>query len=196
VHPDRLVGASPDELERAHFKMHELNAAWEVLRDPERRAAYDTTRPGAPVTVVDPGGSPAPRIAGFGGAPLVGSAPTRTVADLEPEVEGAPTVVRRRRWSRHGPALAVGALVLLVTVIALLATLTAEPEPTNVETTERFPVGSCVTIGLDQVVEEASCVSAGAREIVAKEAFPRPCPSGTEALVLIEQNVSLCLPGR
>ncbi len=38
-HPD--TSGSPESIER----MRQINEAWEVLRDPERRAAYDRTRP-------------------------------------------------------------------------------------------------------------------------------------------------------
>jgi hypothetical protein len=189
MHPDRLVGASADEIERAHFKMGELNQAWEVLRDPERRARYDAAGRGS-------GGAPGPPlVAGLRhGAAIVPPSPARSVAELEREVVDQPTVVHRRRWSRHGPALAVAALLLMVAVVGCLATVTQDPEPTNVETTERFPVGSCVVVSLDQTIDEAACTRPGARQIVAKEAFPRPCPADTEAVVLLEQDVSLCLP--
>jgi DnaJ domain len=195
VHPDRLVGASPDEIERAHFKMGELNAAWEVLRDPERRAQYDAATGVVGDTLVATEPHP--------GAPRIGAAyshrptgiPYRPagVPDLEPEVEAQPTVVQKRRWTSHGPVLVVIALVLLVAIAGCIATVSSDPAPTKFETTERFPVGSCVVVQQDDTVTEASCRLVGARRVVGREPFPRPCPTGTEAIVLIEEDSSLCV---
>lgn len=41
LHPDRLAGASSAERTLAERRMREVNAAWSVLSDPDRRAAYD-----------------------------------------------------------------------------------------------------------------------------------------------------------
>lgn len=41
LHPDRQAGASPAERQLAERRMREVNAAWTVLSDPDRRAAYD-----------------------------------------------------------------------------------------------------------------------------------------------------------
>ncbi len=42
LHPDRHHGASSEVLEAAGRAMAELNRAWEVLRDPQSRALYDS----------------------------------------------------------------------------------------------------------------------------------------------------------
>ena len=59
VHPDRHAGAPPDAVATATRRMAELNEAWAVLSDPDRRSAYDRTlgRPGGtstPRTVREP----------------------------------------------------------------------------------------------------------------------------------------------
>jgi len=41
VHPDHHAGASDEVVEEARRQMRLLNEAWEVLRDTDRRAAYD-----------------------------------------------------------------------------------------------------------------------------------------------------------
>ena len=41
LHPDRTLGASAADAERAARRMQEVNDAWRVLRDPDARAAYD-----------------------------------------------------------------------------------------------------------------------------------------------------------
>jgi hypothetical protein len=195
VHPDRLVGASAEELERAHFKMQELNAAWEVLREPDRRAAYDAEA-----------GVKSPVAAGVAGGPVWGPAvavPTvrargavfrpQGVPELEPEFESVPTVVRKRDWKGHAPALVVVVLVVFVAAVACVAAVTSGPAPTNIETTERFPSGTCITVSREHVVSEASCRLAGAKVVVTREAFPRPCPTDTEAILLVEDDESLCV---
>jgi hypothetical protein len=175
--------------------MQELNAAWEVLRDPERRARYDATqRPAGDTLVATEESDRAPRI-GSAYTPRPTGVPFRPagVPELEPEIEAEPTVVRRRNWTGHLPALVVVALVVLVAVVGCLAAVTSEPEPTNIETTERFPDGTCVVVGQDQVVTESSCRTVGARRVVGREAFPKPCPTGTEALVILAEDQSLCV---
>jgi hypothetical protein len=195
VHPDRLVGATPAELQRAHFKMQELNAAWEVLRDPERRARYDASQRPAGDTLLATEAPPHSPHIGAAYTPRATGISFRPtgVPELEPEVEAEPTVVHRRSWTGHLPALVVVALVVLVAVVGCLAAVTSDPAPTNIETTERFPVGTCVIVGQDQVVAESSCRLVGARRVVGREAFPKPCPTGTEALVLLSEDESLCV---
>jgi hypothetical protein len=195
VHPDRLVGASADEVERAHFKMQELNAAWEVLRDPERRAEYDAHGGVAGTTLVATEATPQAPRTGPAYSPRSVGLPFRPqgVPELEPEIEAAPTVVQRRRWTSHGPVLVVIALVFLVAVVGCLAAVSSDPPPTNIQTTQRFPVGSCVTVRQDETVTEASCRLAGAQRVVGREAFPRPCPGDTVAVLLLDENASLCV---
>jgi hypothetical protein len=41
LHPDRTMGASAEEAERAARLMQEVNEAWRVLKEPASRAAYD-----------------------------------------------------------------------------------------------------------------------------------------------------------
>jgi curved DNA-binding protein CbpA len=186
VHPDRLGEVSDSEREQAEWKMAELNLAWEVLRDPERRLAHDRdlARGGAP------GGT---RQAGRAAAAAAPDQPDLGVPPLEPEVEGAPTVVRRRRWGAHAPLIVVALLVVLVAVVGCLATITSGPAPEGVETTERFPVGSCVLVGADATVSEVACGEVGALLVIAREPFPRPCPSGSAAVLVREQDTSLCI---
>lgn len=45
-HPDRLMGAAPADREVAAQRMARVNAAWSVLSDRNRRAAYDSARSG------------------------------------------------------------------------------------------------------------------------------------------------------
>lgn len=59
-HPDRLGGREPGERERATARMARVNAAWTLLSDPTRRAAYDARSglgptPASAWNVRDPG---------------------------------------------------------------------------------------------------------------------------------------------
>lgn len=45
-HPDQLHGASAADRAQAAARMARVNAAWTVLSDPAKRAAYDATRSG------------------------------------------------------------------------------------------------------------------------------------------------------
>ena len=49
-HPDRLVGARPDERAVAAVRMARINAAWSVLSDHGRRAQYDASWRGEPTS--------------------------------------------------------------------------------------------------------------------------------------------------
>jgi hypothetical protein len=188
VHPDRLVDADADATAQAEFKMRELNAAWEVLRDPARRAEYDRRSGVRPSVTVGPGIDPS-------SAPVVG--PPAGVPDLEPEIEGRPTVAARRRsrWVRHGPVIVVAVLASLVGVVSCIASVADRSDPTEVETTDRFPVGSCIVIAQDLTVTEALCTRPDALQVLGREPFPKACPAGMRAVVLLERDESLCVPG-
>lgn len=49
-HPDRLVGVPPTERAHAAARMARVNAAWSVLSDRQRRAAYDASWRDTPAT--------------------------------------------------------------------------------------------------------------------------------------------------
>ncbi|MFM7509507.1 MAG: J domain-containing protein [Actinomycetota bacterium] len=61
LHPDRQAGASPAERALAERRMQEVNAAWTVLSDPDRRRRYDRSlRPTDERATTPPGPSPQP----------------------------------------------------------------------------------------------------------------------------------------
>jgi hypothetical protein len=70
-HPDAHPSAEPDVATRSRRAMAEINAAWEVLGDPEKRRAYDwaigtTPRP-APRASADDGPAAEDGLEGFAG---------------------------------------------------------------------------------------------------------------------------------
>lgn len=195
-----MVDADASHREAAQLKMAELNAAWEVLRDPKRRAELDQRRAGSPGRAV-PGGD-APTNTGRERAGAEGAAPAPTwsagsapggVPLLEPELEDAPTVVARRPgWQAHPVEVIVVVLVLLVVVVALAAT-GSQQDPEGVDTTERFAPGSCVQVTPTPGLVEATCDQPGAVVVLGSEPFPRPCPAGSQAVVLLEEQRSVCI---
>lgn len=106
-HPDRLVGAGPDEQETAAVRMARINAAWSVLSDHGRRAQYDAARRGD-----DPSGATV-REAGHTWEPFDDADDPIDPRLLDDTPTGAPTL---RRGLTFVPAvLAVsgtGALIL------------------------------------------------------------------------------------
>ena len=73
-------------------------------------------------------------------------------------------------------------------------------------TVEEFAVGTCVVVGFGpelatptpaeqarEVVVAVPCAQAGARTIVDRVPFPKPCPRGTSAQLMADTWDSLCL---
>lgn len=192
LHPDRLGPDATDaEREAAAWRMAEVNAAWWVLGNPSRRADFDlgrerSRRPGSAA-----GAAPGDR---RDTAPAEAPYPPENVPDLEPEVAGAPTVIRRpSRWRVYGPVIVAGVLVVVVVFVLIIASVSAPPDPENVETTGLFPVGSCVQITPARTVVPAACDATGAVTVLGREPFPQPCPPRTAAIVMLELNESICV---
>jgi hypothetical protein len=176
-HPDRQRAEGGDA-ERAAFRMQEINAAWTVLRNPAGRAAYDAELAAA----TDP---PRPGGRAVGGPPP--AVPARAATP-------APSPVP---WGCLGVAVVCIVLALIVTAYA--ATNRVERPDIDVEVREPYAPGSCVQLpggaagGTRVTVVEVPCD--GAHDAVVRErtTFPRPCPSGTTAVVLSDGATQLCL---
>jgi hypothetical protein len=176
LHPDRFATGTDDDRANADFKMKELNAAWAVLREPETRQAYDAEQKTKKLTSSG-------KSRGVGVSPVVAGA-----AEVEPPVA---VVASRSMWVVYGPMIALGSLLALVLLLAALAG--PGEEPLGVETTERYPVGSCVVVDDDDEPSEVACDGPNTGTVQDKVNFPRPCPSGTVAIVLTNEQLSLCL---
>lgn len=211
-HPDRLTDRSPDAVETAEFRMREINAAWEVLRNPAARARYDDELRDA-AGGVTPGGTSSGR--GRPSAPggPAGAAGMRrgaafaddleeAVADLAPAGAEEP---RRSPWWKYGPVI-VGGVVLVILLIVTASAVNRQDRPATVRTVEEHPVGSCVLITTDEaagtlepgaqavpVVIEAACDGPRSGQVVDKTVFPLSCPSGTTAFLLPDHQNILCL---
>jgi len=179
-HPDRQSDRSDHALELASFKMSELNQAWETLRSPALRAAYDDSlRVSAAVPV-----SAASR------------SPGETLSDQAVTLE--PQLARPGRDQRVEPAhLPWGCLVSLVAAIVVVFVFTAlaashSDEPIDVKTREPFGVGACVA-DVDGIFVEQPCTGTGLFEVVERTVFPKACPLRTRAVLLPDNTTLLCL---
>jgi hypothetical protein len=166
--------------------MRELNAAWQVLRSPARRADYDTRlRGGTPVW--EQSGARARRT-----APV-----TTRVADLQPQqvtAGGSPS-----GGLRVGPVVAV-VVVAVVAMLGFAAWATSSSSrgdrDVKVDTGTSFDVNTCVVLAsvdgrITPVPNE--CNAIGAMRIDQVLDLGRPCPGTLEAFDLEADQLRLCL---
>lgn len=167
--------------------MREVNAAWEVLRSPARRAAYDTSLRGD-TPVWEQAGARAKRT-----APV-----SPRVADLQP-TQGGGSGPTPAGW-RAGPVIAVLAIALVAALgFAAWATASSrddDPGRVDVRTTTPFIAGGCVVLmsvdgRITPLVNQCSAV--GAIRIHDVTDLGRPCPAPFEPLDLQADEVRLCL---
>lgn len=197
LHPDRHPDASTEERAAREWRMRELNAAWAVLRDTARRAAYDEElarqrRAAEQVRTRPPSWAPADPGRPAGGA-----------GDL-PDLEADVVQVRGERTVLRFAPVAVLAVVLLAILIVSAYASSGGEADRGLITTERAPVGSCVQLSPrpsdpDEAATarseliEVDCRRPGARLVVAKVAMNQVCPAGSTAHPAGE--VVVCLRG-
>ncbi|HEU5085488.1 MAG TPA: J domain-containing protein [Acidimicrobiales bacterium] len=112
-HPDRMNGSPAPEQARAAARMAAVNAAWTVLSDPARRAAYD-----ARLGVPDGGSSAHVR------SPDTTFRPLDDSDDIDPRLlddtpSGAPTLPRALAFIPTGLAVVGVAFVILGALLGL-----------------------------------------------------------------------------
>ncbi len=186
-HPDRRQRDDPPRRARAEERMRAANAAWHVLRDPQRRAEYDQSlrSPGKGHATTASPPSPAPT-----GASRVGSRPAPPSGVVVPA--GHATL-----W-RYAPIVVV--LAVLVGLLVFSAYATSKDAATSPGTQARVAtpeVGDCVLVAAlsgGQAPVPVSCGTQGAYQVRSTVATPRPCPTGTDvALALSDHETTLCL---
>ncbi len=119
-HPDRLSGASPAERASSSSRMARINAAWAVLSDRDRRAAYDATWcDDSPST-----GGATIRDAGSSWTPFDDSDDPVDPRLLDDTPSGAPTLRRGVTFLPAGLA-SVGVVALVVGFVINLGELAA-----------------------------------------------------------------------
>jgi hypothetical protein len=161
--------------------MREINAAWEVLRRPAGRAAYDAEleRAAHPPT-------PSPRTSGGPRAP--------SFADRLVDPRDDPGAGGRSRW-RWAPVVVI--LVVFGAVLVGTAYAVHHHDGDNgggVQVqTDRYPIGSCVAVMPGPVATTVPCDEPHTGTVAATTDYPRPCPAGTSEVPLVEEQISLCL---
>jgi len=162
--------------------MQEVNAAWQVLRSPGDRAAYDEQLRGVSAP------------ASAGSAAVRRSAPSFDGQLVEPQridPRGAPRPRRRGRWA---PLLIVAVLVVAGIVVAVSASSKRSArieEP--VVRTNRYEVGSCVAVQPGPTVQVVPCDQPNTGKVAATTDYPRPCPAGTDTVSVVAEQLSVCL---
>lgn len=103
---------------------------------------------------------------------------------------------RSRRRGRWVPVLIVAVLVAAGVAVAVrMAAHRSAPSDEPVVRTNRYEVGSCVTISPGPMVSILSCGRPNSGRVKATTDYPRPCPSGTETVSVVAEQVSVCLSG-
>lgn len=186
-HPDHLGDQARNPRSKAEAEHHirELNAAWQELRDPERRARYDRglapTQRTAPYSPFPAGTEPEPA-AGF----------DEWYADADRRRTEARVVTRS-----VGPArpfrlrLLIGFGVIVLAGILLIVLITGESE-------DRLPPGAgqgrCVRVETGPQSIEVPCDQPNDGRILGKVDVPGECPNGATARRLSAQDARItCL---
>jgi hypothetical protein len=178
LHPDRH-GPSGPATDAAAARMREVNAAWAVLRDPARRAAYDRELAGRdrPAAADRPAPSSPPEPADADAVAVAPAGPLGAV------LGGLPWLV------------VLGLLVAIFVFTAYAAgggdgTDEGGAPPATVEIADLR--GQCIqrTNGLTLVVNCGVTPNEG--RIVALAGGGAPCPEGTERWVVPQRDLAAC----
>jgi hypothetical protein len=201
LHPDRLAEASPAERSLAERRMREVNAAWTVLSDADRRSAYDRTLHAARVggaarpSGAAPGaasgsaaGPSAPRPAGATSAQRAWEfdAEYDRAAELDPDEE--PLSAWHFWLLRRGPVIA--ALVLAVGIFVFTAYASTGGEggdddlgPTTTEMASPY----CVRVVEGRNAVPVDCRGPNNGRLVTQVDKPLDCPAGTKYVVIASE---------
>ncbi len=206
LHPDRQAGASTAERQLAERRMREVNAAWTVLSDPDRRRAYDRTLR-APSSGPSSSGPSAPGRSATGP-----SSAGRATSGADPEFDDPDEYRARRRaaevdpdevpmgaasfWVlRRGPVVAA----LVVAVILFVGTAlaggrgatrsgAAEDRPPPLA-----PDSKCVTRQSDGSLRTVDCIEPHQAVIqLSGVSSPVACREGEE-FARLNTNEGVCL---
>lgn len=184
LHPDRQVGRSPVDARAAEQAMRQVNAAWSVLSDADKKAEYDRRiRPlSRPMRDVKPS-RPTP-------------APAWEPERALDEQEGDGTV---SVWASIPVMLIVFMLLGVLIITAFADREPADNRPVVEETPSRLTIDDCFAfIGSD--LRSRSCSSGTADGVVVAVVPARGnCPPGPNALADPTSELFLCwarmLPG-
>lgn len=179
LHPDRQLGRPPDEARKAEQAMQLVNVAWNVLSDPEKKAAYDDgLRPRSAQTTSRP--SPArPQ-------PTSSSEHQTTHSiDVEPG-DGSVSV-----WASIPVLLLLGLALGILIVTAFANNDPVDNRPVIQSSTE-LDVGDCFTLVAD-TPRERSCASGSADgRVIQIGPDAGNCPENTQSLKDPSSEFFLC----
>lgn len=191
-HPDRRQSDDETRRERADERMRAANAAWHVLRDPQRRADYDRTlrddRSRSTSGVARPRRSATASAAEPRPSGVVGARPAPPSGMVVPASQA--------HFWRYAPIVILLAVLLGVLVVSAYASSGGSTPPGATSATDATPaVGDCVRVVLTPSPAPApvACGTSGAFRVQAVVDTPRPCPTGTNAVALPSQKRTLCL---
>ena len=181
-HPDRRLGDDLARRQRADATIKAANAAWNVLRDPARRAEYDRTL--------------APRASSSGHDGGEREGPPRRPPDWEPS--GIVVQEAHVPLFRYLPVVVVAVVLIGILVFSAYATQqdSSGPNPSPPTTEPTFEVGSCLLVAaLDTGPQpvQVNCGTGNAAVVSSIVATPRPCPPDTRSLPLDDNRTTLCL---
>ena len=186
THPDRRRSDDPERVARAEEHIRLANAAWNVLRDPARRAEYDHSLRREPEVT-----SSAPP-ASTGTGPGDGGSADRPVPPSGHAVPAGQAGV----W-RFAPIVVVLVVLLGILVVSAYATSRDATGPTDTLARSQVPaVDECVLVAFlagGRAPVPVTCGTQGSYRVLSIVDTPRPCPSGSEQLPLSDQKTTLCL---
>lgn len=165
LHPDRQHEASSSDRALAERRMREVNEAWRVLQDPERRRRYDDSRRTAAATRP----RPAARAASSDITPV-----DDDLVDVLP-----PMTLTEARVFRHLPWVAIAVLLLGIFVVSAYAGDGADDDAPEVD--RRVAVGECLNVPSGTSTTIVACDGPHEFQVVARVANVDECPPGTEA---------------
>lgn len=176
-HPDRLAGSGDAERALAERRMREINEAWRVLGDPDRRRAYDRERWGGGTAAASPPG------------PSAASVPVATSPPDLVDVVG-PLSVGGARAVRHLPWLVLVAVLGGIFVVTAYASRDPEPDAPVRSGNE---VGTCLDVDPGPVTTVVPCDGPHEFRIASRSSTAEGCPVGTDARRLAPDGRFDCL---
>lgn len=189
-HPDHLAASAANPASRAEAERHirELNAAWQDLRDPDRRADYDQrfshSRHSVAYSPFPPGTEPEPPC-GF----------DEWYADANRRQVSARVVTRQVPSSKPiRIRLLIGVGVIVLVGILLIVALTGKSDGGPAPAVGR---GLCVRVETGPQTVEVPCEQPNDGRVLSQVDVPGECPNGATARRLSAQDARLtCLTPR
>lgn len=168
LHPDRLGATPAAERGLAERRMREINASWQVLKDPVRRRAYDESRLGRPPrSERTAGGRPGP-------VPVTGLDRTGDddLVDVLP-----PMTALGAGLMRHLPWVVIVAVFGVIFVLSAYAGGDREPDRPRTPTA----AGDCIDVAPGPSTTVVPCAGPHDLRIVRRVSDPGSCPTGAES---------------